>query len=80
MKMTLLLQVNADKIDNAIVRFDSIDKDFDHVNIAFTKNIEVRHVPEELEYEVSKYIFNKVEIFQMTRDNEKFAAAIKAKQ
>jgi len=72
MNISIDLQLNG-KIENRVItEFDKLVT-FTDDDLMKIGNLQIGGVPEEVEYEISKLIFNRVEIANLRLDNEKLA-------
>jgi len=75
--MTISLCVNDTK-ENHTIDFKDIDGgQFGRIPLKTVRNVIVTNVPDELEYEVSKYVFNRIELVQIKWAQAELLAKIK---
>jgi len=72
MTTTINLQINRGLDERAIIHMGDIKDIHDH-DLPKIGNLMITGVPVELEYEVSKYFFNRMEIIDLKSDNAKLA-------
>ncbi len=75
MNISIDLQLNGE-IDNRVITDFAKLHEFSDGDLMKIGNLQIGGVPEEVEYEISKLIFNRVEIVEKRLENEKLTLKI----